>query len=380
MIKAIADIEFSIENISDSDDTILLKTILESIKNNYTEINVGHAGTTMRFLSAYLATINGKQYVLTGSNRMKERPIKELVDALKNLGASVEYTEKEGYPPIKITGKKLQAKEITTNASVSSQFISALLLIAPLFKEGLKLKLEGAVVSSSYIQLTIDLMRMFNVTVQWENNLITVSPSKYIIQNSSVLNESDWSAASYFYSIMLLGNFEYLELKGLMQKSSQPDSIVTSIFSKFGITTEFKSTGIILKKSIKQITYFEFDFTDCPDIAQTLAVACAALKIKAKLTGLQTLKIKETDRVHALKTELAKFGVACETTTNSLELISFKTIDKNQSIFVNTYNDHRMAMSFAPMQFLFPNIEFENKEVVSKSFPKFWSEFEKLKT
>lgn len=251
-------------------------------------------------------------------------------------------------------------------------------MIAPTFEKGLSLKLIGNVVSPSYIQLTIELMKLFGVNVDWKANTIQVHAGEYKFNSSDIYNESDWSAAGYFYSAMSIGKFPEIELLGLKQKSLQPDSILSMLYSKLGVDTAFSENKVVLRKTQATAQHFEYDFTDCPDIAQTIAVTCFALGITAKLTGLQTLKIKETDRITALKNELEKLGADIETTSHSLEIKHIHPIDKNSRVSIKTYNDHRMAMSFAPLLLLFPNLEIEHKEVVSKSFPAFWDEFSKL--
>lgn len=378
LIQAIGHLKFDIHNLSDSDDTQLLIQAIAQINSGNSEINIHHAGTNMRFLCALLSACENKSYTLTGSERMKERPIGELVDALKTLGADIQYTEKEGYPPLSIHGKKLTCNEIEINASVSSQFISALLMIAPCFEKGLSLKLIGNVVSPSYIQLTIELMKLFGVNVEWKANTLQVPAGEYKFNSSHIYNESDWSAAGYFYSAMSIGTIPETELLGLTEKSLQPDSILSMLYSKLGVHTAFSENKVVLLKTQATAQYFEYDFTDCPDIAQTIAVTCFALGIKAKFTGLQTLKIKETDRIIALKNELEKLGAVIESTSHSFEIKYIHPIDKDSRVSIKTYNDHRMAMSFAPLLLLFPNLEIEHKEVVSKSFPAFWDEFSKL--
>jgi len=378
MIKAIGNLNFAIENMSDSDDTKLLLHALNDINLGKPEITVGDAGTTMRFLCAYLSCLENRNFVLTGSHRMKERPIKELVDSLKSIGADISYLEKTGFPPIKIVGKSLNATKIQMKADVSSQFISALLLSSPLLKNITQIKLDGEVVSSSYIKITIELMRLFGKDVTWENNTINISSGVYKSNLASVYNESDWSAASYFYSALALGDVEKIQLTGLTKNSTQADSKIVEIYKMLGVSSDFETNRISISKTNKKINHFAFDFTDCPDIAQTLAVTCLGMGITADLTGLKTLKIKETDRIIALKNELEKFGAIVEITPASLQIKGYNTISKNVGILINTYNDHRMAMSFAPLKFLYPNISFENKNVVSKSFPHFWDELSKI--
>lgn len=378
IIKAVGNLSFDIENMSDSDDTKLLMHALDDINSEKPEINIGDAGTNMRFLCAYLSCLENRTFVLTGSHRMKERPIKELVDSLKSIGADISYLEKTGFPPIKIVGKSLNASEIIMKADVSSQYISALLLSSPLLKNIYQIKLDGEVVSSSYIKTTIELMRLFGKDVTWENETIHLNSAPYKSSETSVYNESDWSAASYFYSALALGDVEKIQLTGLTKNNTQADSKIVELYNTLGVNSDFETNRITISKTNKKINHFTFDFTDCPDIAQTLAVTCLGLKITADLTGLKTLKIKETDRIVALKNELEKFGAIVEITPSTLHIKDYNPISKNATILVNTYNDHRMAMSFAPLQFLYPNISFDNKNVVSKSFPQFWDEFKKL--
>jgi 3-phosphoshikimate 1-carboxyvinyltransferase len=309
---------------------------------------------------------------------MKERPIKELVDALHLIGAEINYLNKAGYPPIQITGKKLNATTIHIDASVSSQFISSLLLIAPTFENGCKIVLKGDVVSPGYINMTIELMREFGIKVEWVKDTIQIEKGSYKAPRSNIFNESDWSAAGYFYNTLLFSDLKEIRLSGLMQNSIQPDSVTAKLFTPFGIDTIFEKDAIVLKKHSKSISFFEYDFTDCPDIAQTLAVTCVGTGIKVKLTGLRTLKIKETDRIIALKNELEKFGAEIIITEDSLEITDINKTNLNETIAVKTYNDHRMAMSFASLQFIYPNLQIEDHQVVSKSFPHFWDELKKM--
>jgi len=378
MIKFIGNLKFNIENLSDSDDTKLLINALHDIHSGKSEIHIGDAGTNMRFLCAYLTCLENKTFVLTGSERMKERPIKELVDSLISIGADISYVEKNGYPPIKIVGKALNASQISMKANVSSQYISAILLSSPLLKNTNQIELDGDVVSSSYIKMTIELMRLFGKNVSWTNDIIEIKPGLYKSDRQSIYNESDWSAASYFYNALALGDLEKVELTGLLKNSVQADSKIVDLYKTFGINSDFQTNQIKVSKINKKVDHFEFDFTDCPDIAQTLSVTCLGLGITANLTGLMTLKIKETDRIVALKNELEKFGAIVEITPTSLHIKGYDPISKNADILVNTYNDHRMAMSFAPLKFIYSNMVIENKDVVSKSFPKFWKEFSKL--
>jgi 3-phosphoshikimate 1-carboxyvinyltransferase len=378
MIKAIGKLYFKIENLSDSDDTRTLSISLRDIKEEKEEINIGDAGTNMRFLCSYLASLENKTYVLTGSTRMKERPIKELVDSLRSIGADITYLENEGYPPIRIKGKKFSADDVTIKANVSSQYISSILLIAPYFANGCSLKLIGEIVSAPYIHTTMQLMRDFGIEVVWTNDTIRVRPGRYKEPADSIYNEGDWSAASYFYSGLLASNYDKIELQGLQADSMQGDSKIKDMFEIFGIHTSFAHNNAILTKRQSLFQNFAEDFTTCPDLAQTMAVACYIKYVTADLMGLKTLKIKETDRIQALVNELKKIGASVHASENALHLRGFGHDNRNEDILINTYNDHRMAMSFAPLKFDFPNLVIENKEVVSKSFPKFWEEFAKL--
>ncbi len=381
IIRAISGMELEINNLSTADDT---RTMVRLLKNqNELILDTGDAGTTYRFLTAYLALKNGKHF-LTGSKRMMERPIAGLVSALRNLGANISYIGKEGYPPLSINTPEfhhIKRPELTIPSDISSQYISALLLIAPYLEKGLQLNLEGEPVSEPYIDMTLALMSEFGADINKQLNQLTIAPGKYINKKISV--ESDWSAASYFYAIAALFDGPVnLKLKTLQVYSLQGDSIISKIMRPFGIETIFDDNGEIEIKKEKTIIpeRFDYDFTNCPDLAQTLAVIVAALDIPSKLTGLKTLLFKETDRISALKTELEKFNTQVVASENSLEII--KGIDKNLDTktlhTVSTYNDHRMAMAFAPLTLIFGNLKMENKEVVAKSYPAFWDDLIKL--
>ena len=362
-----------LENTSNSDDSIVMIAALSSNEN---VIDIHHAGTAMRFLTAYFATQNNRVVILTGSSRMKERPIKILVDALKQLGASIEYLENEGFPPIKIYGKQITQNKVTINANVSSQYISALLLIAPKLENGLELVLEGEITSIPYIKMTLSLLNQLDIETTFTGNKITVFPVSEI-ENKIITVESDWSSASYFYSIVALSKIgTEIKLTSYKQNSLQGDSILTSIYEQFGVETVFENNQIILKK-IKNhsFSWVEIDLNNSPDIAQTIAVTCFGLGIGCHLVGLHTLKIKETDRLKALHIELKKLGATLEVTNFSL------TLKKSEKVIsgvkISTYQDHRMAMAFAPLALITP-LNIENPEVVSKSFPTFWKELEKV--
>ena len=362
----------TIENLSNSDDTLHLKSALASLKKT---INIGHAGTAMRFLTAYLAIQIKGQIVLTGSERMRNRPIKILVDALRSLGVKIEYVDKEGYPPLLIKGAEISKNTLSINGNVSSQYLSALLLIAPKLKNGLKLNLVGDVTSRPYLEMTLSLLHEIGVETDWENNCISVSP-KETIEPKCFTVESDWSSASYFYSLVALSKEASITLSFYKKESLQGDSALVDIYKKLGVETIFEDKSITLIKNSKfKIQNLELNLINAPDLAQTIAVTCFGLGVTCNLTGLHTLKIKETDRLVALKTELEKLGALVDITENSLSLHSAKVIKSH--IKIATYKDHRMAMSFAPLALKVPLI-IEEADVVSKSYPQFWEDLEKI--
>ena len=363
-----------IENASNSDDSEVMKSALTS--NNQT-IDVQHAGTVMRFLTAYFASQEGKTITLTGSSRMKERPIKILVDALKQLGATIEYLEKEGFPPIKITGQKLTVSKISLQANVSSQYISALLLIAPSLQNGMELKLIGEITSFSYIKMTLELLQEIGVETSFMDKTIVVKPKTQNPTLKTIVVESDWSSASYFYSIIALSEVgTQIELSSFKENSLQGDAVLAKIYQQMGVETHYKKGNITLIKNSKIINQnINLNLNSAPDIAQTIAVTAFGLGISCELTGLQTLKIKETDRLEALQNELLKLGAIISISNDSLQMESSKSINSNQNIA--TYNDHRMAMAFAPLA-LKTTLKIENAAVVSKSYPNFWNDLGKI--
>lgn len=375
MIREISGLQIHFKNLSDSEDTILLAKALGQIHGKKSgTVNINHAGTDMRFLTAHLSAKDG-EWIVTGSERMKQRPIAELVNALRELGATISYMEKEGYPPLKVKGSTLFGGRIEIDGSISSQFISALLLIAPVLKEELEIVLKGNVVSIPYIKMTTALLKLFGIFVTFNGNKIVVSPSPFKMINDQFLVESDWSAASYWFNLAALSKKSEVELKYLDKFSLQADSVLPELYSKLGVQTEFIEKGVYLRGGGDVVKEFEYDFTNCPDIAQTIAVSCYGLGIKANLTGLQTLKIKETDRILALKTELEKLGASVEATNNSLKINPPSEIPVKEPL-VLTYNDHRMAMSFAPLSVLLPGLKTENPDVVNKSYPAFWDDLQ----
>ncbi|GAA4279723.1 3-phosphoshikimate 1-carboxyvinyltransferase [Gaetbulibacter aestuarii] len=365
--------QISLKNVSNSDDSRLMAKALASDENL---IDIHHAGTAMRFLTAYLAIQDGRTVTLTGSNRMKERPIKILVEALKDLGANISYEENDGFPPLKITGKTLKKQKVSLQANVSSQYISALLLIASKLENGLELTLEGTITSVPYIKMTLSLLDQIGVKSTFENNKITVKPMVQNIEPKTITVESDWSSASYFFSIVAISEpGTSIELEAYKQDSLQGDADLVNIYKAFGVSTNFEGNSMRLTKTDEPVSHFKYDLVHAPDIAQTIAVSCFALGISCDLSGLHTLKIKETDRLVALKTELEKLGAQVDITDKSLYLHASKAIKSGVSIA--TYNDHRMAMAFAPLA-LKTELEIEDAMVVSKSYPTFWDDMETL--
>ncbi len=363
--------QLQIDNLSNSEDTRVLQKALKSRKKI---INIGHAGTAMRFLTAYYSFLEEREVLLTGSPRMKERPIGILVEALQQLGADISYAEKEGFPPLIIKGKKPTHNHAALETHVSSQYVSALMLVAPAFEQGLEIKLKNKPTSFPYIQMTSSLLERLGIGCTFKDDKIIISTG-FSLPKQAVYVEPDWSAASYFFSVTALSDAAEIHLKGFGKNSIQGDAVLPEHYAKLGVKTRFSPTGIILKKTrIPLPEYIEMDFSDTPDLAQTLAVSCLGLRLKCKLSGLHTLKIKETDRLQALKNELSKFGAKVHLTESSLEMKPPLQLKKN--ISVNTYNDHRMAMAFAPLAMKVP-IEIKNPEVVVKSYPDFWKDFKK---
>ncbi|MFH4968693.1 3-phosphoshikimate 1-carboxyvinyltransferase [Gaetbulibacter sp. M240] len=365
--------QLHLKNVSNSDDSQLMTKALTS---DQALIDIHHAGTAMRFLTAYLAIQEGRSVVITGSKRMKERPIKILVEALQHLGADISYEENEGYPPLKITGKKLTEHQVSLEANVSSQYISALLLIASKLENGLELTLEGKITSVPYIKMTLSLLDQIGVKSSFENNKITVAPFTGPLEPKTITVESDWSSASYFFSIVALSApGTQITLEAYKQDSLQGDTDLVHIYKQFGVETTFDGNTMSLMKTKQAVSHFDYDLVNAPDIAQTIAVSCFALGMSCDLKGLHTLKIKETDRLVALKTELEKLGATVDITDKSLHLQSSNAIKSGVSIA--TYNDHRMAMAFAPLA-LKTDLKIEDAMVVSKSYPTFWDDMETI--
>ena len=365
--------DFKITNLSKSDDT---KTLINALANIDKIVDVNHAGTAMRFLASYYASKLNSKITLTGSDRMKNRPIGILVDALRDLGAEIEYKEKEGYPPLTIIGKNLMGSEVSLPANISSQFISSLMMLGVKIDKGIKLNLEGNITSKPYILMTKKLIDKIGCKVVINNNEIEIL-GNYKSLNKMVEVESDWSSASYFYSIVALSRDAEITLKIFKKDSIQGDSIVSKIYAKLGVETMYKEDSIIISKNkISNLPdSLKLDLSDTPDLAQTIAVSCLGLGIECELSGLDTLKIKETDRIEALKKEFMKLGVDDIITSDNK--IYFNGNQKlNNNIKISTYQDHRMALSFAPLAVII-DISIESPNVVSKSFPDYW---EVLKT
>lgn len=363
----------SIESVAECDDTEAMKSALDSYSDN---INVGAAGTAMRFLTAYFAVKDGHTVILDGSERMRERPIKALVDALNSCGASISYVGKEGYPPLKIQGTRLQGGEIVLDGSISSQYVSALLMIAPYMEGGLNLTLTGDIVSRPYIDMTLDLMKEWGVESEVSSNTFRVSPGGYSPIDFKV--EADWSAASYWFEAAAF-SFGDIKLDGLMKKSRQGDSRVAELFKNFGIESEWNETGQLELNASPDITpRLVVDLSEQPDLAQTLAVTCCVLNIPFYMTGLSTLRIKETDRLTALCNELAKLSFRVECVDDSALAWEGQRLPVTAAaVAVDTYKDHRMAMAFAPVALFLPGIVIKDAGVVTKSYPGFWDDMRK---
>ena len=363
---------FKIQNKSNSDDSSIMQAALKSTSDF---IDINHAGTAMRFLTSYFSQLEGREVILTGSKRMQQRPIKILVDALKSLGASIEYEKKQGYPPLKIKGKKLDGGSISLPADVSSQYISSLIMLGPILKAGIELNLKGTITSMPYINMTLGLLNRLGIKTEFKGHRIVVkntSKSKNTIQ----VVESDWSSASYFFSIAALSDKAKIYLSNFKSNSLQGDSILRIIYKQLGVNSYFEGNNLILEKeNISSPKSIKWDLSNAPDIAQTIAVSCYGLGVACDLEGLHTLKIKETDRLVALDTELSKLGAKISVTDKSLHLSSDQDFQKG--INISTYNDHRMAMAFAPLALKIP-LSVEKAEVVSKSYPSFWEDLNSL--
>ncbi|NDV81812.1 3-phosphoshikimate 1-carboxyvinyltransferase [Bacteroides sp. 51] len=373
IINALAENRLAPDNLSDCDDT---RVMIKALNNEGEVIDIMAAGTAMRFLTAYL-TVTPGTHIITGTERMRQRPIKILVDALRELGADIEYVENEGYPPLRITGKELAGQSIRLKGNVSSQYISALLMIAPTLKNGLRLFLTGEVISRPYINLTLQLMKDFGVHAIWDSeNSLVIEHQSYKSVPFTV--ESDWSAASYWCQIAALSEEAEIELLGLFAESYQGDSRGAGVFKKLGVETVFTDKGVLLKKNSHHVDRLEEDFIDIPDLAQTFVVTCALLNIPFHFTGLQTLKIKETDRIAALIVEMAKLGYVIREENNSELIWDGECTEPQDTPVIKTYEDHRMAMAFAPAAIRCPQLLIAEPHVVSKSYPGYWDDLKKV--
>ncbi len=373
IINALAKGSITPANLSDCDDT---QVMIKALADNQEIVDIRAAGTAMRFLTAYFSVTSGTR-IITGTERMKQRPIGILVDALRELGADIEYVENEGYPPLRITGKELTKNEISLPGNVSSQYISALLMIAPVLKNGLNLFLTGEVISLPYIKLTLQLMKEFGVTAIWNSdNSLQIAPQPY--KDIPYLVESDWSAASYWYQMVALADEAEVVLPGLLFDSYQGDHRGSRIFEELGVKTIFTKEGVILTKKTISTERLEDDFSDIPDLAQTFAVTCVLLNIPFRFTGLQTLKIKETDRIVALITELAKLGYKIKDEDDSILFWNGERIEPQVDPVIRTYEDHRMAMAFAPAGMFYPRLTINEPLVVTKSYPTFWNDLQNI--
>ena len=375
IIQELCDETITIKNISTSDDTNTLKLLLESYKNNNI-LDAHHAGTTYRFLVAFLSCQIG-EWTLTGSDRMKERPIKILVETLRKNGANINYLEKDGYPPLLIKGANLDLSNIQIDGSISSQYISALLLLGPSMAKTTKISFINRITSKPYINMTLAIMEYFGAKTKWENGSILIENTSYKASNLCI--ESDWSAASYWYQIVALNKDSSLEIEGLKKQSFQGDSEVANIFKQLAVETTYKDNSIsISKDNSPLLKKIELNLNNTPDLAQTVICTCAGLGIEATICGLETLVIKETNRLEALKSELEKFSIKLKITENHTLYLQGKQVITKPTSNIETYNDHRMAMAFAPLSLVIGSFTINNPEVVSKSYPNYWKDLESV--
>lgn len=368
ILNALSYSSMEIDNLSDCEDT---RVVIDAFNSNSDTFDVGGAGTAMRFLTAFLAAMEG-EWIIKGSKRMHDRPIEPLVDTLTALGAEIEYLEKEGYPPLKINGKQLEGGEVFVAGNISSQFISALLMIAPHMRKGLTIHLENEVISKPYINLTIKMLKSYGINTKWIGDNISIQPQSFVPKPQSV--EPDWSAASYWYAFTALTPGAVIELKGLQKKSMQGDADLQRLFIDLGVTTDFTNGGACIQHTGKRTKKFFYNFVHQPDLAQTFVVTCCLLNVPFFFSGLQSLRIKETDRIEALKTELQKLGfVLTDSEPGMLEWIGERCLPENVPR-IDTYVDHRMAMAFAAAAIPLKSITINDPEVVSKSYPQFWDD------
>lgn len=364
------------DNLSESEDTYMMRLYLSLIATCSDSsipmvIDAHNAGTVFRFLTAYLAQKHGK-WLVTGSDRMKQRPVDDLVTALRSVGAQIEYTEEEGFPPLMITGKRLSGDEVEINASKSSQFVSAMMLIAPHFTKGLKIKLTGKPVSTSYIDMTLKLMKEFLVDVDYKDREIQVQHGHYFVRKLTV--EADWSSAAFWYQMVAFQPGARISLPGLQDKSTQGDRFLVEVFEKLGVKTEFSEEGAVLTHAGKVLSEIRFDFSDAPDIVPSVMTTCAALGVKGFFKGIEHLRVKESDRIESMQNELGKIGAQIVKKGNGYELIPEKKTPG--SLVFEIYGDHRIAMCLAPLALLYDEVKVEDPEVVVKSYPNYWRDLE----
>lgn len=368
IIKALAGGSIDIGNISESDDT---KVMLEAFKSSSSEINIGHAGTSMRFLTAFFAA-KGMKKIITGSERMKNRPIAELVEGLNQLQADIQYLEKTGFPPIQTSGKPLKGNALNIKGSISSQFITAILLIAPTLPEGLTINITGKLISSSYVALTLGLMKGFGIDFVWKDNVISIAAQKYVPHNITV--EADWSGASYWYEIAALASQASIRLNGITNPSLQGDAVVYELFERLGVASKFEENSVIITKTTPDCKFFEFDFINNPDLVQTFVVTLCLMAIPFRLMGADTLRVKETDRILALQNEMEKLGYIIQETSPGVLTWNGVKHPMKKNIAIHTYKDHRMALAFAPAALYTKKIIICDAMVVTKSYPRFWTD------
>ena len=374
VIAALCGAEKKLNNLSDCDDT---QAVIKALCSTDSIKNIGAAGTAMRFLTAYYA-ISSESVVMTGTERMKNRPISILVDALRSMGADIEYMEKEGFPPLRINGKQLFGGELHMQGNVSSQYLSAILMIAPYTRDGVKLVIEGDLVSRPYLQMTLSLMQDFGVSYTWDENVIEIKPSEYCAREFTV--ENDWSAASYWYSIVALSEDKSIKLKYLLSESLQGDSKLVELYKPLGVDTTFVDGGVVMSKKvgIKLPSFYDISLKEQPDLAQTLVVSCLLLDVPFKFSGLENLKIKETDRIAALINECKTLGFVLKELESGVLSWDGEKCSVAEEIVIKTYEDHRMAMAFAPAVIKYGSMIIDEPDVVTKSYPSFWQEFQKV--
>ena len=373
IIKNLTNLDFKIHNLSNANDTQVLLKVLSNFENKEI-INCEDAGTALRFIIPFLASKKGK-WEIFGTKRMHQRPVGPLVESLKQLGCHISYLEKEGFPPVCISSNGLVGGSLSIKGDVSSQYISALLLVAPTLKKGLNITISSVLNSAPYVKMTLELMKSFGVNYNWDNNRIEVKEQEYVLRSSTV--ENDWSAASFWYSFIALSKEGSIKIPQLYKNSIQGDAILSDLYTSFGVNTEFNENGVLLRKSIKVAKEVNLNLSNHPDLALPIVVTCAGLGIKGQLNGLESLKIKESDRLFSIKKELNKFNVSVEIDDSSIKIKENQKIVKPTSI-VECHNDHRIAMSIAPLCMKVDSIKFDDKDVVNKSYPKFWEDFNNI--